>query len=111
LPAIAKWLEASASLSRPGERRLGDDGELRARRQRRADERREAERERRLGAERVDPGRREPVHEPRAEAGAADVGAQDVVGQRQRLGARVRDVDDEGAAEVAAGRRDASIAL
>src|SRR4051794_32957617 len=86
----------------PGEGRLRHDGELRARRQRRADERREAERERRLGAEGVDARRREAVHEPRAEARAADIGAQDVLGQGQRLGARIREVDDEGAAEVAA---------
>ena len=38
-----------------------------------------------------------------AEARAADVRAEDVIGQGQRRATRVREVDDEGAAEVAAG--------
>src|SRR4051812_47585723 len=86
----------------PRQRRTRHDGEIRARRQRRADERREAERERGVGRKRIDARGREAVHEPCAEARSADVRAQDVLGQGQRLGARVREVDDEGAAEVAA---------
>src|SRR3954469_5063251 len=43
------------------------------------------------------------MHQPGAETGATDVGAQDVVRERQQLGAPVGDVDDQRAAEVAAG--------
>ena len=71
-----------------GERRLRDDGELRARGQRRPDQRGEDERERRLGRERVDAGRAELGQQPGAEADAAEVVAQDLLGQRQELGWR-----------------------
>ena len=46
--------------------------------------------------------RRKAVHEPGAEAGAADIGAQDLLGQRQRFCGRVGGVHNERAAEVAA---------
>jgi hypothetical protein len=64
----------------PRERRERHDGQLRARGQRRPDERREHERERRVGIERVDARRGEPVEQPGPEACPADEGAQHVSG-------------------------------
>ena len=87
-----------------GQRRLRHDRELRARRQRRADERREHEHQRRSGRQRLDARRRERVQQVRAEPAAADARAQDVVLQRQHLAARPVEVDDERPAEVAARR-------
>ena len=100
---MAKWLEARASLSMPvsgdfattanfalvvsgvptsGENTNASGG---------------------LGAERVDPGGRQPVHQPRAETGAAEVGAQHRLGQLEHRGAAVVQLDHEGSTEVAAG--------
>ena len=60
----------------PGQRRLGDDGELRARGERGTHQRREAERQRRLGSQRVDAGRGELGQQPRAQARPTQVVAQ-----------------------------------
>ncbi len=85
-----------------GQRRLGHDGELGARRERRADERGEDEGERRRGRERVAAVGSELRQQVRAEAGAADRAPQHVVAQGQRLRAPVAEVHDQGLAEVAA---------
>ncbi len=47
----------------------------------------------------------EPVHQPRAETGAAEVGAQHRLGQLEHRGAAVVQLDHEGSTEVAAGHR------
>ena len=69
----------------PGQRRLRHHGELRAGGQRRAHQRREHERQRRRGVQGAGPRRPQPVQQPGAEAGAADVRAQDLIRQRQDL--------------------------
>ena len=68
LPGDGEVARCERIVQAVGQRRLRDDGELRARRQRRADERREDEGQRRLGRERLDPGRGQLVQEVRAEA-------------------------------------------
>ena len=90
-----------------GQRRLRDDGELRARGQRRAHERGEDEGERRLRRERVAAVGPELAEQVGAQPRAADRPAQDIVPQREGLRAPVAEVHDQGPAEVAA-RRHAS---
>ena len=89
----------------PGERRLGHDGELRAGRQRRADQWGEHEGQRRVRGQRVDPRRGQPVQQPGAEADAAQIGAQHgvVEGERRARRRTVPDVDHQGPAEVPTG--------
>ena len=92
-------------VEQPGQRRLGDDGELRAGRQRRADQRARSTkasgasgpsgstpRRRELGASARRRGRRRRCSARRTSSGSGSVSR-----------ARVRDVDDERAPEVAAG--------
>jgi hypothetical protein len=85
-----------------GQRRLRHDGELRARGERRADERGEDEGQRRLRGERIAAVGAERADEVRPQTGAADRAPQHVVAQGQRLRAAVAELDDQGLAEVAA---------
>src|SRR6202034_908931 len=67
------------------------------------DERGEHKSKRRLGGQRIDSGRRRGVRQPGATPRAAEVGAEQVVAERQHGGRRGPRVDDEGPPEVAAG--------
>jgi hypothetical protein len=44
------------------------------------------------------------VHEPRAETGAADARAEDALVEREHVGGTIPHINDQGLAEVAAGR-------
>ncbi len=88
----------------PGQWGLGEDGELRARRERRADERGEDEDEGRLGRERVDAGRSQPVKQPRAEPDASEICPEDALLEDEGLagGRSTVDIDDQRPPEVPA---------
>jgi len=87
-----------------GQRRLGDDGELRAGGQGGADQGGEHEAQRGLGGERFDAGRSELGEQPGAQAHPAEVLPQHRGRDGQRAAAPVGDVDDQGPAEAAARR-------
>ena len=101
LPAIAKWLEASASVNRPVSGRLGDHRELGARGQRGADQRREHEDQRRLGGKRIDAGRAALVHQPRAQPRAADERSEHRFVDGLDAALAGGEVDDQRATEIA----------
>jgi hypothetical protein len=100
---MAKWLEASASVSSPvsGDFATTANFALVVSGVPTSGEKTNASGA--SGGERVDAGRAELGQQPRAEADAAEVVAQDLLGQRQDLGRAGADVDDERPAEAPAG--------
>ncbi len=105
LPAMAKWLEARASVSSPVSGDLATTANLALVVSGVPTSGEKTKASGAVGRQRVDAGRRQVGEQPDAEPGAADVVAQHPLGELHQPGAAVGDVDDQGPAEVAAGRR------
>ena len=103
-PAMANWLEASASVSIPvsGDFATTANFALVVSGVPTSGENTNASGASR--AERVDARRAEPVQQPGAEPDPAEVGAQDLLGERQGLARPVGHVDDESLPEIPAWR-------
>ena len=93
LPAIANWLDASASVSSPVSGDLATTANFALVVSGVPTSGENTNASGASGRERVDAGRGQPVQQPGAQADPAEVGAQDVVGERERR-ARRRAVPD-----------------